>query len=502
MWAHFLATTAALESDLQTLRKEHEALRLEAAAMRRCLDKAGVLAQQAFEEELANGRAELAESQEEVPKKQIQRGGSLPFFPASPVAATAAEAVAGWGPSAKRRSTSARLSRSLTAPSPSPERTSSARRLRDLLLPEQPALDLFEIMQPLLDKSFGLGDQLKAMKALTRHLKASAELPTTWSGPGTPLNAAVKAGRIDLVRMLLKARANANEQDSKGVAPLHLAVFDGHMELCKMLLTAKADVDCCDCHGQTPLFFAPSRDICKLLIDKRAEISALNRKGQSALHLAGRAGLHEVLAWLAARSTKGLLELKDFQGNSARQYAQQAKPPMASSSFGVAAPRRAGGATATTSLTNSAASAADGQAVVAVSPEGPPQRPQEYKLYEEPEHFLLSSQASRGSPVLPATPYTELEVQYSGLDAGKPGFEQHDMVRAAVEAAALEAAAAVASAAVATAAELEAAASAAAAASATPEEAAAPPAASSPSVEAPQPVLEFQRLEDVLDEAW
>ena len=38
--------------------------------------------------------------------------------------------------------------------------------------------------------------------------------------------------------------------------------------------------------------------MCKLLIERKSDVNVLNRRGQSALHMAGRAGLHEVLSWL------------------------------------------------------------------------------------------------------------------------------------------------------------------------------------------------------------
>eukprot|EP00913_Durusdinium_trenchii_P014976 g14047.t1 len=154
---------------------------------------------------------------------------------------------------------------------------------------------------------------------------------------------------IDLVteaqykaRLLLRSSASANDSDAKGVTALHIAVFDGNAELCKVLLNSKADVDAADRHRQTPLFFAPSKEICRLLVERRAEVQwtqwthqmvlaqkpceagVLNRKGQSALHLAGRAGFHDVLSWLSSRVGKPIVELRDHHGNTAQMYVQQA----------------------------------------------------------------------------------------------------------------------------------------------------------------------------------
>eukprot|EP00435_Cladocopium_sp_Y103_P055778 s210_g18.t1 len=68
----------------------------------------------------------------------------------------------------------------------------------------------------------------------------------------------------------------------------------------------------------------PGPEICRLLVERRAEVGALNRKGQSALHLAGRAGFHEVLNWLSARAGRQIVDLLDHHGNTAQMYGQQA----------------------------------------------------------------------------------------------------------------------------------------------------------------------------------
>ena len=130
------------------------------------------------------------------------------------------------------------------------------------------------------------------------------------------------------VKILLKARADPNERDDKGVSALHLAAFDGNLDLCKTLTLARADVDACDRHGQTPLFFAPNKDVCKLLIERKSDVNVLNRRGQSALHMAGRAGLHEVLAWLSSRVSQTLCELKDVHGINAKTYAKMSGVPV------------------------------------------------------------------------------------------------------------------------------------------------------------------------------
>jgi len=187
--------------------------------------------------------------------------------------------------------------------------------------------DLYECVQRLMDQDCPAAEQQRAYKIFQQLLKISPDAPHTWRGPGSPLSHVVKAGRTDLTRMLLRAKASPNLRDNKGVCPLHLASFDGNLEVCRVLMVGRADVDPCDRHGQTPLFFAPTRDICKLLMDRRADLTVLNRKGQSALHLAGRAGLQDVLAWFEARATRGLRDLADYHGKTARCYLQMQGVP-------------------------------------------------------------------------------------------------------------------------------------------------------------------------------
>mmetsp|Transcript_51921 Transcript_51921/g.110331 ORF Transcript_51921/g.110331 Transcript_51921/m.110331 type:complete len:495 (-) Transcript_51921:584-2068(-) len=187
--------------------------------------------------------------------------------------------------------------------------------------------DLYEVVQRLLNPNAPQADQAKAMRQFNLLMKNPRELPNTWNGPGTPLSSVVRAGRADLARALLRAKANPNTRDTKGVCALHLAVFDGNLDLCRVLLAAKGEVDVCDRHGQTPLFFAPTKDICKLLVERRSDVTILNRKGQSALHLAGRAGLHEVLDWFSTRVSKQLVDLRDVHGATAKFYIQQSGVP-------------------------------------------------------------------------------------------------------------------------------------------------------------------------------
>lgn len=497
MWAQLVTSCCALEGQLQALRKEHEVLKLESQALRRCLDRAGVLPAQDIEQELklcgadalvaattptppqilglaaeAKQRAEaIAEVEQALRPTPSTNSSTMPTMRRSSTprgdAGAGASPAGSAQPQATRRSTSLRgpsPRRGSAAPEDSPRRPvilGGGRRPGNLNSASAPRLgedgpqptqaeepderSLNQVLEPFLDGS-GPADEQQQVRTLQRFLKASPDPLNTWAGSGGPVSAVARAGRPDLARLLLRAKANVNDSDAKGVTALHIAAFDGNAEVCKVLLSARADVDATDRHGQTPLFFAPAREICRLLVERKAEVSTLNRKGQSALHLAGRAGFQEVLSWLSARAGKQIVELRDHHGNTARMYGQQAlaaaalvpsagtasqaelaaKLPLKAPQAATPAIPRVAALPSTSSLVEEPAASLQAGA-------------QEFTLFQEPEEFSIATGVN-------TTPRARCRDDESGsIDGPRKGDEL-------CAAAALEAAAQVASAAVAAAA--------------------------------------------------
>mmetsp|Transcript_61406 Transcript_61406/g.171680 ORF Transcript_61406/g.171680 Transcript_61406/m.171680 type:complete len:537 (-) Transcript_61406:104-1714(-) len=149
------------------------------------------------------------------------------------------------------------------------------------------------------------------------------ESPHEWLGQSTPLNVAVRARNLELVRVLLRAQGDPNERDEQDVSLLHKATFDGQVEICRLLLEAQADPNVLDRYDQSPICFAPTKVVCDLLCRRYADINGINHKGQSALHLAALGGLSDVMLWLASRVTHAVLSLRDAHGNAAINYARQ-----------------------------------------------------------------------------------------------------------------------------------------------------------------------------------
>lgn len=387
MCDRLLSTTRSFEGQLRALRSEHEALKAEAQALRRCLHKSGVLQAGDIEQELQQngdigidspsaGRvASSASSNHNEARDDMViatagdsiSDGSPPERPWSQLSGNiSGESDSQISDSVQRRGRSADKSgeeiprnrglverwrsrsngcspcsrsssknsreppqRKSESPVGSPQRSrpaedSDSRRSSPNRSGDEE--DLYEISKPLLDKDAGMLEQQQAYRRVARVFRnlrsPPGSLVQTWKGPGTPLSEAVRSGRVDFARLLLQAGAEVNGRDDKGVSALHLATFDGDIDLCRVLIAARAEVDLQDCVGQTPLFFSPTRRICRLLVEQFADVSALNFKGQTALHLAGRAGLHDVLSWLAQRTCKSVVEHKDIYGATAAYYLQ------------------------------------------------------------------------------------------------------------------------------------------------------------------------------------
>ncbi len=59
----------------------------------------------------------------------------------------------------------------------------------------------------------------------------------------TPLIVATDEGRLELVKLLIEAKADINDQDTVGQTALHLAAGRNYTEIIKLLIKAKARID-------------------------------------------------------------------------------------------------------------------------------------------------------------------------------------------------------------------------------------------------------------------
>ncbi|KAH8693390.1 hypothetical protein GQ44DRAFT_595961, partial [Phaeosphaeriaceae sp. PMI808] len=121
----------------------------------------------------------------------------------------------------------------------------------------------------------------------------------------TPLHGAVRLGKVNIVRLLLEAGADANTRDKKGRLPIYGACtnrdpkFDS---ILAMLLDHTDDLDYPDNSGETLLQVAMRYNqtgaVARLLEENRSNLNAKDSKGRTALHLAAERGYEAVVKLL------------------------------------------------------------------------------------------------------------------------------------------------------------------------------------------------------------
>src|SRR6188508_1352833 len=141
--------------------------------------------------------------------------------------------------------------------------------------------------------------------AVSRLLDRGAAVDTRAVDGTTALHWAVRADRLDTVRVLLESGADASAADRYGITPLYLAAENGNAAVIAALLDAGADVNGVAPIGETALMTAVrtgTLDAVVLLLDRGADIDARDREfEQTALMLAVREAHPEVVALLLDR---------------------------------------------------------------------------------------------------------------------------------------------------------------------------------------------------------
>ena len=109
---------------------------------------------------------------------------------------------------------------------------------------------------------------------------------------------------LEILRALVRTGANVNRSES-GRTPLYVAAQDGHVELVKELLKARADTSICNNDGETALHAAAGAghaDVVSELLKAKANVNVHDKNGETPAGIAFNKG-HYGIVYLLLRTT-------------------------------------------------------------------------------------------------------------------------------------------------------------------------------------------------------
>lgn len=143
----------------------------------------------------------------------------------------------------------------------------------------------------------------------------------------TPLHWACRGVHMEAVRTLADRGADVNAQDANGVTPLHSVASRGHLEAAELLIEKGARLDVKMYDRTTPLHLAAVKGFDKLealLVEKGSPLDSRDTFESTPLIAAvieGQTRVVELLAESVEKQNKDLLNLMDYDGDTALHWA-------------------------------------------------------------------------------------------------------------------------------------------------------------------------------------
>jgi hypothetical protein len=133
---------------------------------------------------------------------------------------------------------------------------------------------------------------------------------------------AARAGRTDIVQLLIDAHYPLETMTPEGYTALILSAYDNHPDTLKALLAAGANACAADQHGNTALMgalFKGETNIATILLDTPCNIDQTNKAGETALSFAALFGRLDMIPVLVAHGANA--NHVDARGGTALQMA-------------------------------------------------------------------------------------------------------------------------------------------------------------------------------------
>ena len=107
-------------------------------------------------------------------------------------------------------------------------------------------------------------------------LECGESLDDDTAGGQTPLAIATSKGHLEIVRALLKAKADVYYSRRRKIRPLYPAAFGGHIKVVSEIIKTGAEVNTCTLRGTTPFYDRVSHpEVVKLLFQADADVNLL-----------------------------------------------------------------------------------------------------------------------------------------------------------------------------------------------------------------------------------
>ena len=123
----------------------------------------------------------------------------------------------------------------------------------------------------------------------------------------TALWVAAAKGHFDVVRLLIEQSAEVDGRTSKNATPLRAAAVDGHLDIVRCLVENGADVNARNNFNSTPLMItchSGHLEVASYLVKHGANINLQDDDGRSCLHYASKRGHVQVVCKLLALGAK------------------------------------------------------------------------------------------------------------------------------------------------------------------------------------------------------
>lgn len=130
----------------------------------------------------------------------------------------------------------------------------------------------------------------------------------------TPLHYAASAGKIKVVKFLIRKGANLQVKNNYGWTVLHSSSYRGHTSISDLLITSGINIEEMDAFGWTPLFRAIQgghKSMIEFLVIQGANTNVTDRDGHTPLYLSVVDGKRGIIEYLLEKGAKRTLNKGD-----------------------------------------------------------------------------------------------------------------------------------------------------------------------------------------------